>query len=179
MMLERSFSRHQKIVVAVEDQDRGLDRGEDAAQWTLIGVVEVSRVGKVEREVRQRAEVRDRSMQEPERDELGPVHDVVERLVAEQLHLLHADRRQQHDRGDALGRLTVELERNATAHGEAEQLRALDSELVEPLLDIAGVRGDRVVGDPAARRAEAGQVGRVERPTALRQRRRQSVEVTM
>ena len=72
-MLDRRFLRHQEVVATVDDQDRWLDRGQHAAQWTLIGVVEVARVGQVERKVRQRAEVRNRSMQEPEPGELGAV----------------------------------------------------------------------------------------------------------
>ena len=87
------------------------------------------------------------------------MQQVVERIAAEQLELLDADRGQHRDRRDALALGTDQAQRDPTTHAEAEQMRALDSEAIEPLADVGGVRLDGVVGSVERRGAEAGHVG--------------------
>ncbi len=115
-------------------------------------------------------------VQRPEAGELQTVQGVIQLVVAEQLQLLDADRRQQRQRADALRRRARDLQGHAAAHAEADDVDRAEFEGVEQLQGVVGVGADRVVGNVAGRSAEAGEIGRDDE-TIFRDVRRQVGEV--
>ncbi len=85
--------RH-RVVKFIRDfltERRFLEIEESATQRTLVRVVEVARVLEAQHAVVPAPEMRDELHRAPESQKLQPVNDVVERVRAQQLHLLHAD----------------------------------------------------------------------------------------
>ncbi len=77
--------------------------------------------------------MRDAGLDETDRGELHAVDHVIHAVVAEQLELLDTDGRQERQRCHALGGCPVKLEPDAAAHGEADDVDAIHSEVLQQL----------------------------------------------
>ena len=150
---------------------------EEAAVGSLVGVPDVADPRVAERAFAQQAEVRDEL---EARDEDAVAHaelEVLEVVVARALGLLHTDGAEHGGGGDAVGVQVVEVERDAAAQGEADDVGRVDVEFFEDREDVASVCAVGVVGHVLVRAAVAGQVGRDDTVAALGDHGDESVEV--
>ena len=103
MVLDGRGVRHQHVAAAVDDQHRRFKAFENPAQGPLVRVVEVARVCQIEHRAVESAEVRRRLVQQPQTGELQAVDRMIQMVLAEQLELLHTDRRQHDQRAHSIG----------------------------------------------------------------------------
>ena len=149
----------EEVLFAVDDERRDIDAEKDVAQRALVGLVEVFAVAEIEQRVVEQSEVWREVVEQPEVEQLGAMDRVVEGVVAEQFEFLHADRREERERQNPLGRRAIQSEGDTSAHAVAEEVGGGDVERSEELIDVVGVAADRVVLDLDRRCAEAGEVG--------------------
>jgi len=103
------------------------------------------------------------------------VDRVVQVILAGQLVFLGTDRGKQSERADPVGRQLGDVERNATAQAESDDVGLLDVEAVEQLKHVMRVCDDRIVGNLPGRAAETGEV-RGDDPEVIGQSRAQRPE---
>ena len=101
---------------------------------------------------------------------------VVQVILAGQLVFLGTDRGKQSERADPVGRQLGDVERNATAQAESDDVGLLDVEAVEQLKHVMRVCDDRIVGNLPGRAAETGEV-RGDDPEVIGQSRGGGVSV--
>ena len=146
------------IGVSVEDQHRRFETLEDATEWALVGVVEVSRVGPSEERIVEQAEMRQALLGESDGSQLDAVNQVIDAVVPEELEFLDADRGQQRQRCDSLGSQAIKFETDAAAHAETDEMGAIDIQTVQQVEAVHGVGSDRVIRHRVRRRPETGQI---------------------
>ncbi len=160
MVFARRGRRYQHVFVAVNDQHRFLQLLEEPAQGTLVGVVEVARVRRVQPYPVEPPEVWSTLLHQADDAELQCVHGAVQGVVAQELEFLDTNRRQQRERANPAGREAAQLESNPASHAEPDDVDLAHAERVEELEHIAGVGKNRVVRNPEIRSAESWKVGR-------------------
>ena len=104
--------------------------------------------------------------QQPERRQLHAVHGVVHPVAAEQLLLLDAEAGQQRQRRDPIGMAPGELDGDAAAHAEPDDVRPGLVQRGEKRVHVGSVRRDAVVGDVPGRVSEPRQIRRDHAPIA-------------
>ena len=165
-MLGGGGERHETVVGAVDDERRPGPPLQETAQRALVAVGEVAREAGVEQTAVDCSEMGHEVLQAADEDLLHAVDRVVEVVVAEQLELLHADRREQGERAHPLRGEAGQVDRHPAALAHRDEIHPLDPQPLEPGERVAGVGEDRGVRQGARRGAEARQIGDQDAPVA-------------